>query len=276
MLIGTLTALLVNGTAAFAQDESKSAAEIAAELSNPNAVLGKMTFNLDYTSYQGDLPGADGLTGLRLSFQPSLPYPLGNGKNLFVRPAIPIIIRQEIPVAGSSESKGVDLGDISFDASVGRTFPSGVIMIGGVVGTLPTATDDALGKDQWMLGPEFMVAKLSKAGVIGALLTHQWDIAGEDSYNTSITGGQYFLTYNLRDAWQFSTAPSFSYDHKATSGNRLTFPLGAGIAKTRIINGRAWRFGMEYWYYVAQADAYGPDWQLRFIVSPVVALPWGK
>ena len=261
---------------ALAQEGEKSAADIAAELANPNAVLGKMTLNLDFTAYQGALQGANGASALRLNFQPSLPYPLEDGKNIFVRPAIPIVIRQDVPVAGSFDEKGIDLGDIGFDAAIGKTFPSGVVMLGGVVGTLPTATDDALGKDQWLLGPEFLVAKTSKKGVIGVLLTHQWDVAGENSFDTNVTGGQYFLTYNFKDAWQFSTSPSFSYNHEAASGEQLTFPLGVGLAKTKIMGGRPWRFAVEYWHYVAQADAFGPDWQIRLTASPVVPLPWGK
>ena len=276
MLRYTMCVLTLFSAVASAQEAGKSADEIAAQLANPNAVLGKMTFNLDYTAYQGDLPGAGSQNAVRLAFQPSLPYPRANGTNFFLRPFVPLIIRQDVPTANGYDSKGVELGDIGFDAAIGKTFPTGTIMIAGVVGTLPTATDDALGKDQWMLGPEFFVGRASRKGVIGVLLTHQWDIAGEDSFDTSITGGQYFLTWNFRNAWQFSTAPSFSYDHEAASGQRLTFPLGIGVAKTQILNGRPWRFAVEYWHYVEQADAFGPDWQIRFVASPVVQLPWGK
>ncbi|NJN05132.1 MAG: hypothetical protein HC814_00240 [Rhodobacteraceae bacterium] len=37
-------------------DNQKSAAEIAAELANPNSALGSMNFNFDYVTYAGDLP----------------------------------------------------------------------------------------------------------------------------------------------------------------------------------------------------------------------------
>jgi hypothetical protein len=32
------------------------------------------------------------------------------------------------------------------------------------------------------------------------VVTHQWDVGGDDDFDTSITGGQYFFTYNLEDA----------------------------------------------------------------------------
>ena len=179
---------------------SPSAEEIAAELSNPNSSLGTMSVQLDYIAFDGDLPGAGSQDALRATFQPSLPYPLSETTNLFVRPAIPLIISQDVPnVAGGFDSKGVDLGDITFDASLARGFPNGMVLLGGLTGTLPTATNDALGLDQWLLGPEFAIAKVEKWGVFGVLVSHQWDIAGEDAFSTSITAGQYFYSINLRD-----------------------------------------------------------------------------
>ena len=255
---------------------SPSAAEIAAALSNPNTNLGTMNTQIDYISYDGDLPNANGKSALRGTFQPSLPYKLSDTTNLFVRPAIPIVFQQDVPnPSGGYDSEGVDLGDIGFDVFLGKTIPSlGLVVGGGVVGTLPTATEDSLGLDQWLLGPEVVGAIVRKWGVAGILLTHQWDVAGEDDYNTSITAGQYFYTFNLQDGWQINGSPTFSYNHKADSDNKLTLPVALGVSKTTIINGRPWKFSAQYWHYVESPDLYGPDWQIRFIVSPVVKLPW--
>ena len=254
---------------------SPSAEEIAAELSNPNSTLGTMSVQFDYIALDGDLPGASSQDALRATFQPSLPYPLSETTNLFIRPAIPLIISQDVPnVGGGFDSKGVDLGDITFDASLARGFPNGMVLLGGLTGTLPTATNDALGLDQWLLGPEFAIAKVQKWGVIGVLLSHQWDIAGEDAFSTSISAGQYFYSINLRDGWQIAGSPTFSYNHKADSNNNFTFPLAIGVQKTSIIGGRPWKFGVQYWHYLESPDLFGPDWQIRLNVSPVVNLPW--
>ncbi|TGD74874.1 hypothetical protein E4634_06690 [Mangrovimicrobium sediminis] len=255
---------------------SPSAAEIAAELSNPNTAMGTLNLNLDYTAYQGDLPGAGGQESWRLLFQPSLPYPLDDTTNVFFRPAIPVVIEQDVP-AGIGEFDSVDwqLGDIGFDLALGKTLPGGYVVLGGVVGTLPTATDDLAGRDQWLLGPEVALAMTRPWGVVGVLLTHQWDIAGEDDYDTNVTGGQYFYAFNLGGGWQINGTPTFSYNHEARNGdNKLSFPLGIGVSRTLLLGGRPWKFGVQYWHYVASPDDFGPDYQLRFNVSPVVALPW--
>lgn len=254
----------------------RSADEIARELANPNTVLGSLSFNLDSIAYKGDLPGADDQSALRLTFQPSFPYPIEKGLNFFLRPAIPIVIKQDVPTSGGFDEKGVDLGDISFDVGLGKSFSNGMVLVGGVAGTLPTASDDALGLDQWLLGPELAVATVKKWGVVGLLVSHQWDVAGEDSFSTSITGGQYFYTFNVGDGWQIRSAPTFSYNHNAQSGQEWTLPVGIGVNKTMILGGTPWKFGLEYWDYVKQPDAFGPNWQIRFTVTPVVPLPWGK
>jgi hypothetical protein len=259
------------------ESQAQTVDEIARELANPNTVLGSLNFNLDYNTYKGDLPGASEQSALRLTFQPVLPYPVSKDVNFYLRPAVPIIISQDVPVSGGFDDKGVELGDISFDAAFGKSLPGGYVVVGGIVGTLPTATDDALGLDQWLLGPEAALAKVFEWGVLGMLVSHQWDVAGEDSFSTSITGGQYFYTYNLSNGWQISSSPTFSYNHKAASGQEAwTVPVGFGVSKTTIMGGRPWKFGLQYWQYVKQADAFGPDWQVRFTVTPVVPLPWGK
>ena len=254
---------------------SPSAADIAAALSDPNTNLGTMNFQFDYITFDGDIPGAGDAEARRMTFQPSLPYKLSETTNLFVRPAVPVIFKQDVPDSGGDfNSEGTDLGDISFDAALGKTFPGGVVLVGGLTGTLPTATEDSLGLDQWLLGPEVAAALVRPWGVAGVLVTHQWDVAGEDDYDTSITGGQYFYAFNLGGGWQINGSPTFSYNHKADSDNKWTFPLAVGVSRTMILAGRPWKFGMQYWHYLESPDTFGPDDQVRFTVSPVVKLPW--
>ncbi|MGW8187153.1 MAG: hypothetical protein ACWGNK_07795 [Desulfobacterales bacterium] len=268
------TVALVLALAASPSFGEQSAEEVANELANPNTALGFLAFQLDYITFDGDLPDAGDQHAWKLNFQPSLPYPIGEGVNFFLRPFFPVILDQPVPVSGGFEDKGVDLGDISFDAAVGKSFSSGLVLIGGMVGTLPTATNNDLGLNQWLLGPEAFVGWKFKWGFLGALFNHQWDIAGEDDYSTSITGGQYFYTINLKDAWQIQAQPTWSYNHEAESGSKWTFPLGIGVSKTIIIGKTPWKFSLQYWNYIAAPDAFGPEQQIRFQVAPVVPLPW--
>ena len=275
-IVGTEPEVISADTAPGAEGGfgAPSASEVAAALANPNTTMGTMSILFDLIAYDGDLPDAGSQRAFRATFQPSLPYPLSDTTNLFVRPLIPVIFSQDIPTPDGFASKGVDLGDISFDVLVGTNLPGGFVVGGGVVGTLPTATDDSLGFDQWLLGPEVLGAKVSKWGVLGLQVTHQWDAAGADGEGTSITGGQYFYAVNLKNGWQINGAPVYSYNHNASSGNAWSFPLAVGVAKTSIIKGRPWKFNVQYWNYIVAPDSFGPNHQIRFIISPVVALPW--
>ena len=285
LFLGSLSAL---ANAADSGDAGAgSASDIASSLANPNNSLGALSFPIDFVQYDGDAPGAGDEAAWKVSFQPQFPYPLGEGTNLFVRPLIPVYIDQPVPVVGGDSivppgdagaqdftGTGIELGDISFDVAIGHTLSSGTILVGGLVGTLPTATDDRVGLDQYLLGPEALIAQKFKWGFLGLLVTHQWDVAGEDDYKTSISGGQYFYTIDLKNAWQIQATPTFSYNHEADSGDRWTFPLGVGISKTTIFGKTPWKFSLQYWHYLEAPDTFGPDYQIRFSVTPVVPLPW--
>ena len=245
-----------------------SAEEIAAELANPNTPPASLTLKLQYRTYQGDLPDADDQDGTTLLFQPSFPFPLSNGDVVFLRPAIPLQFDQPVfdPVSGDFDSK-FGLGDIAFDLAYGRTTESGLVLAAGLVSTLPTATDDALGPDRWLLGPELLIGKLSKKYVIGAFPNHQWDIGGSGDAEFSLTTVQLFGTYLPGGGWNVGTQPILSYDHNA---HQWTIPLNLSFGKTVILRGRPWKLGMEVNYFVDQADAFGPRWFIGFNVAPVV------
>jgi hypothetical protein len=243
-------------------------------------------------SYKGDLPGASSQESWRVSFQPVLPYALNETTNLYVRPNIPVLIDQPVPVVFGADvspsadgqfttqdrnfgNSGTDLGDITFDIAIGKTFPSKTVLAGGIAGTLDTATSDDVGLGQTLLGPEIALAQVFDWGVLGVLVTHQWDVAGDDDFDTSITAGQYFYTVNLEDGWQIKGSPAYSYNHEAKNGEeKWTLPVGTGVAKTMRIGKTPWKFSLQYWHFVKQADSIGPDFQIRFQLGPVVPLPW--
>ena len=256
-----------------------SAAEISAELNDPNTPLGILTTLFDYTTFDGSAADANKQTAQTITFQPSLPYPLNDGKVLFFRPSVPLVLDQ--PVAdemnGGFQSKGVELGDIGYDASLGfsHKIDGGKnIFLAGVSGAIPTATDKSVGSDQWLLGPLLGFTAVRKWGSIGGLLFHQWDIAGENSFDTNITGGQYVYNIHIKNSWQLTGSPTWSYNHDADSSDALTFPLAIGLSKAIIFKGRPWTMSLEYWNYVATPDAFGPKHQVRLSVAPIVPLPW--
>jgi hypothetical protein len=74
----------------FAQDDSsRSADDIAKEMSNPVGSLANLTFQGTYTQWSGDLQGANNQNTSSLIFMPTLPFKLWGG-NFSVRPSFPL------------------------------------------------------------------------------------------------------------------------------------------------------------------------------------------
>lgn len=290
-----IVAFLLLASQLYSQEEKpeKTAAELAKELANPNATMGQMLFPIDYIHYNGDLANANSQNSFVISFQPSLPIPLSEGLNLYVRPLIPIYITQPVIGATGFESKA-GLGNISADIAVGKTWPSKWITLVGAFGGFPTASDDALKSSQVTLGPELLVAKLTSFGVLGLMVSQAWgvgDPSDPDAASTSlqpddfwitannpksasVTAGQYFYTINLQKGWQITASPTYAYNHNGTEGNKFTFPIGTGAQKVLKVGKLPIRAGLQYWYYVASPDAFGPQHQIRLTIAPVVPLPW--
>lgn len=264
-------------TALFAQEDAPDAAAMAEKMSNPTAAVASLGNNFDFNEFGGSLPDANNQRGWNYLFQASFPFPQASGKNILFRPAVPVLFKQ--PVFDSSSNAWDDqfeLGDIGFDLAYGGTSDKGLLMLYGIVGSLPTATDDAVGTDQWTLGPEFAIGLVRKWGVFGALITHKWDVAGDSTKKTNITGGQYFYAFPIGDGTtQIAAGPSFSYNHEL-QGEKWSLPLGIGLSETTVIGGRVWKFAVQYWNYIKTPDAFGPEHMLRISITPVMTVPWAK
>jgi hypothetical protein len=263
-----------------------SADDTAKALANPAGSLAQLSNNLTYRTFKGDLPGAGDQTAVTYTFQPVLPFPVGDkGRNIIVRPALTLSFDQPVfdPNTGTWDNLSTQLNDITFDTVyAGNTMTSkstGYLWGVGVAGTIPTATHKALGGEQWRLGPEFFGGIIRDWGVMGGLISNQWNLGGggggpgssDEPYST--TTAQYFYGIGLGNGWQILSGPVITYNWKADSGERLSLPLGTGISKTAKIGKTTWRFQVEFQYYVEQPDSFGSDWSLTFDFRPVIQNP---
>jgi len=259
---------------AFAAEQEASAKlsadEIAKSLADPNTPLATLNFKLQYRTYEGDLPGADDQSSTTLLFQPSFPFPLDNGKIILFRPAIPVQFAQPVftGAPGNFDDES-GIGDISFDLAYASTNKdTGLMLAGGLISTLPTATDDDLGKDRFTLGPEVLIGKITSKYVLGAFPNHQWDIGGSGDADINLTSMQLFGIVLPGGGWNYGSSPIMSYDHETDD---WSIPLNFTFGKTVISGaGRPWKLSAEINYFVEAPDEFGPEWFIGFSVSPVV------
>jgi hypothetical protein len=264
-----------------------SADEAAKKLANPAGSLASLANNLTYRTFKGDLPGADNQESWAYTFQPVLPFPVGDkDRRIIFRPAFTVAFDQPVFDRDKDEFKSLstNLADLTFDLVYAgnnmKTRQEGYLWGTGIAGTVPVATNDALGGEQWRVGPEVFGGVLRKWGVFGALVNNQWNLGGGDgapgsndqAYSTTTT--QYFYGITLGKGWQILTAPVITYDWKADSDEALSLPLGTGIAKTMKIGDITWRFQTEVWYYLEQPDAFGSEWQVSFEARPIIQNPF--
>jgi hypothetical protein len=245
-----------------------SAAELAAELSNPNTAVATLTLKNQFRWFEGDLPEADDQSSYTLLFQPGLPFVLDSGDKIIWRPAIPLIFDQPVsdPAAGGFGGE-TGLGDIVFDLAYAPKNESGLLFAYGLITSLPTATDDALGSDRFTLGPELMIGKVNPTYIYGMFPNHQWDVGGSGDADINLSTIQLFYTHLLGGGYNVGSGPSITYDWTT---EQWTVPLQINAGKTVVFNGRPWKLSVELNYYVEKSDTFGPEWMLSFNIAPVV------
>jgi len=253
----------------------KSADEIGRELANPNNAIAKLTFKNQYRWYEGDLPGANDQGNYTLLFQPVFPFTLGTKASgtkplIFCRPAIPIVANQPIPKQIDDQfiwENNSGLGDIVMDLAYAETLKSGFLWAFGTVMTFPTAIDEDLQGGQWRMGPEALVAKITKTSLIGVFPSHQWNLGGWNDNDYSVTSCQFFLTAIPGGGWTVGTQPTMTYDWE---GGGWTIPLHVTVTKTAILGSHPYKFEVELNYYVMQPDDFGPQAMISFNITPIV------
>jgi hypothetical protein len=252
---------------ASATANEKSADDLAKELSNPNSPLATLTFKQTYTSFDGNLPGAGDQSSNVSLFQPVFPFPLGDSgtTNLFIRPAFAYVWQQPVFNSGTGEFENKSgWADIGFDVALGRTYDTGLVVVGGVQGTIPTNTDVSGG--QWRLGPEFLVAKIGEKGYWAVFPSHQWDVGG-DNYDYSTSGLELFGGFYLPNAWTIFTDSKWSYDWE---NDQATMPINLSVSKVAKIGNLPVKFQAGIDYYAKSNDDFGQDWAINFGISPIV------
>jgi len=148
------------------------------------------------------------------------------------------------------------------------------ILGAGPVFMFPTATNDALGADQWAMGPAVVVGY--KTPKITAVLfpNYFWKLgsAGQDASTPDINQGSllYMFNYMLADAWQIGTNPTITYNDQASSGNKWNVPVGLYVGKTIKVGKMPLNIKVGLEYSVVSPDDYGKRTAFRVQITPVV------
>ncbi|WP_374028966.1 hypothetical protein [Bdellovibrio bacteriovorus] len=166
-------------------------------------------FGTDETSNSFNLRGA-------------LPHLLGGHPQL-ARLTVPY---QTVPEAGGDQVSG--LGDINlFDIFLMK---AGNLELGvGPYFIFPSASEDETGAGKWQLGASGVVIAPQTWGMVGALLTYQHDVAGDDDRPTqNIATLQPIVMHNLPQAFYLRSTGIWYFNWETGD---YYLPIGLGVGK---------------------------------------------
>ncbi len=258
-----------NGTATEEATETGAgedeAAELAKQLQNPVASLISVPFQNNFDFNLG--PNDDGFK-YTLNFQPVIPVSLNENYNLIIRTIVPIISQDDV-IPGTSQS---GLGDILQSFFFSPKKPVGGLILGfGPAMLYPSATDSLLGSEQWGAGPTGLVLKQTGGWTYGLLFNHIWSYTGESGRDyVDSTFLQPFISYTTKTKTTFGVNTESTYDWH---NSQWTIPINLSVSQLIKIAKMPVSLGLGLKYY-AEAPQGGPDWGVRFIVTPL--FPTGK
>jgi hypothetical protein len=245
-------------TFASAQEPAPDASALAKATQNPVANLVTVPFQFNFNN-AGDL-GQE--TFFNLNFQPVIPFKVTDDLNVIARTIIPI---NSAPAPDGTHYSGV--GDIQAQLFITPSKPTAVVIGLGPVFSLPTATSTGFATGTFGAGVTAVVVKTTQSFVLGGLVSQIWPVADSGGEpKTNLLTIQPFINYNFGGGWALSFAPIITANWDATAGNEWTLPLGAGITRTTVFNGRPMNIGFQYYRNVERPDG-GPGQQFRFTIA---------
>ena len=276
--------------------EEKTMDELSKEIANPLAQIWNLSFQYNYTKIKGDL--VDGnehiQTGL---FQPVLPIPLGDQYTFFARPVVTYI---EGPTGlgitggtpsnpiGQGTKRSAEFGDLILPVGIGEVNTLGWSWGLGATFIFPTSQNDLLGSHQYQAGPTALALWANDDWMIGAHLQHWRGFADDGKSNNdplikaaherdlNHTDVQYFIVHHLPNAWQLRASPHVTMDWEASSGNKLTLPIGIGIGKMFKIGPMPVMLMAEYQKSVISPDDIGNDSTIMLQANFIIKNPFGE
>lgn len=273
--------------------------DIAIDMLNPATHLFMAANEVSQRTLQGSLPGADSQENLVYALRLNWPVLLSSGKTLAFNVELPFNLDQPTYLVDGSMNNTEfiewrlrqdaetirrdgtffdvhdHLYDINYDITWGGVSDSGFISMYGVAGVIPASQDGSVERDAWMLGPEVVFGQIADWGIFGVRASHMWQVASASDrlkqYDHQMSTLKLFFAYGLGNGWHVISNPVIEYDWEAASDNKLALPLGGGVSKTMRFGRIPVKFEVEFQHYLESADALGPDWTLRFGITPVLS-----
>jgi len=255
--------------------EHGSLGETGAKLSNPVSDVWALFTEFDFNFFDGNTQQGDAQFGSAMVFQPVMPLPLrGEDLKLITRPTVPIVWSQPRPDGFDKTNYDTGIGDIQLPLLVAPQMENWIFAAGPTF-VFPTSTNDALGRQQWQLGPAVGLGYKTADWILGAFPQYFFKVGSRGDKNNEVKDASnmsllYWGFLNLPNAWQIGTNPTITYDHQAERGNRWNVPIGLTVAKTVRLGGMPVKIQVGAEYSVVSQDDFGKRAAFKINLIPVV------
>ena len=240
---------------------------------------------------QNDLTVVDTSDGDKVqnvtTLQPVMPVPILDGEwNLVNRIVTGIVTAPLDDDPNSTDpfgSRTTGNTDTVFFTLAAPNRDDGWIWGVGPTFVLPTATEDVLGQGKWQAGPAGLLVRLGNDsggfGIehfnMGMLAQHWWSFAGDDDRaNTTGTNIQYFINWKKDKFALIGMTPNIIIDWEKEGSDRFTVPIGLGYIGLTRWGKLPIRWGIEAQYFVNQPDSFGPRFNLKLFLAPIISNPF--
>ena len=269
------------GDTKYKHPEHGSLGNIGAKLANPLGDVWALTTSWNMPAfYDGDVNTGDPKLGASMVLEPILPIPIfGSGKSewrMVTRPIIPLVFSEPIPTGFNEFDHKNGIGDIQLPLlfNLPESISGNWLMGAGPVTLFPTATTNALGENQWAMGPAVVLGYKTKKATFGVFPNYFWKIgsSGQNDDQDDVNKGSmlYFFNYMLGDAWQVGMNPTISYNAQAKPAERWSVPVGGYVGKTVKFGKLPVNIKVGGEYSVVSPDTFGQRYSFRFQITPVI------
>jgi hypothetical protein len=219
--------LLAAASRASAQEEPTppSLQQVAKQARNPlpdqiNIPI-KPTFNFGMGSRQ--------VTQFVLEIEPVIPFHLPNDWSLVTRTDL-LVINQPGTEPGQGDTFG--FGDTELSLFVSPPSTEALVWGLGPLILFPSASANVLGAGKWGSGPTAAAIYSTGPWELGLLVDNVWSFAGDRTRPAvNVMTIEQDLQYSWPNGWFLAYGPSITADWTASSSDRWTVPVGAGVGK---------------------------------------------
>src|ERR1700736_3248562 len=285
VLVVALTAACLNSDMAQAQEltahdpsapENDSAAEASKQAANPLASVWLMQFQQNNTWLGMPANGGNRVQS-NLQFQPLMSVKLTDDWSLVTRPVLQLLNSTPFQDQAGQSIRVTGFGDtaVALALSPGHRLVGNWLLAAGPTFIFPTATDSRIGQDKWQVGPAAAVGYVGK-NFVTYVFPQQWFSVGGDGRRTRQMSLIYAFVRTLPNGWTVGTNPNMFVDWEASSGNKVSFPVGLQVGKLRKLGPMPVKFDLQVHYYAVRPQANGPKWNLQLQITPILPALIGR